>query len=268
MKILFIGDIFGHSGRRACQVEIKKLKQQYQIDYVIANAENTSNGKGITKEHFKELKEYGIDFFTMGNHTWDNTDIYEIFINNSNIIRPGNIILNIPNDLAQFTHLIIKNKLKIRITNLMGLSVLGKRFETISPYTFFSDWLNKNKEQDDSDIHIIDFHADSTAEKAAFFKMFDGKVDAILGTHTHVQTNDDQISKLNTAFITDVGSTCASNSIIGAETKPILEYYEEKTERMYISSASGPYQFCAVILEIDEVNKKIINIEKIFIRSE
>ena len=265
MKILFIGDIFGHEGRRACLNEIKQLKEKHEIDLVIANAENTSNGKGITKAHFEELKDAGVDFFTMGNHTWDNKEFYEIVLNNKNIIRPGNVNLQVLNDYAHFSHIIVKNKLKIRVTNLMGASVLGKKFEVISPFLFFNEWLTDNKDSDDADIHLVDFHAESTAEKAAFYRMFDGMVDAILGTHTHVQTNDNQISKKNTAFITDVGLTGAYNSIIGADIKPILNFYKGFESKMYISSAEGNYQFCAVILTIDETAKKIINIEKEFI---
>lgn len=265
MKILFIGDIFGHEGRRACLNEIKKLKEEKNIDLVIANAENTSNGKGITKIHYEELMNSGIDFFTMGNHTWDNKEFYELVLKNQNIIRPGNVNLLVLNDYAHFSHIIIKNKLKIRITNLMGSSVTGKRFQVISPFLFFNEWLNENKNNDDADIHIVDFHAESTAEKAAFFRMFDGQIDAVLGTHTHVQTNDNQISKNNTAFITDIGLTGAHNSIIGAEMKGILNFYKGIENKMYISSANGIYQFCAAILTIDENTKKIVDIQKQFI---
>lgn len=267
MKILFIGDIFGNSGRRAVSELVNKLKQEENIDFVIANAENTSNGKGVSKEHFELLSKSGIDFFTMGNHTWDNLDIYDIFKNNYNIIRPGNVRLKVENDYANYSKLLIINKLKIRITNLMGLSVIGKRFETTSPFIFFKNFLNLNNIEK-ADIHIVDFHAESTAEKAAFFRMFDGHIDAVLGTHTHVQTNDASISKNNTAFITDVGLTGAANSIIGAEIKSILNYYEQKSDYMYIKSAKGKYQFCAVILTIDDLNKKVIDIEKIFIKEE
>lgn len=265
MKILFIGDIFGNVGRRAVLENVNKLKKEKSIDLVIANAENVSNGKGISKEHFEVLSNSGVDFFTMGNHTWDNEDIYDIFKKNHNIIRPGNVRLKVKNDFADYSKMVIVNKLKIRITNLMGLSVMGKRFESISPFVFFNNFLKLNNIEK-ADIHIVDFHGESTAEKASFFHMFDGKINAILGTHTHVQTNDAMISNNNTAFITDVGLTGATNSIIGAEIKSILNYYEQKTNYMYIKSAKGKFQFCAVILTYDEKEKKIINIEKIFIK--
>ena len=261
MKILFIGDIFGHVGRRACHELIPKLKEKYQIDYVIANAENTTNGKGLSLTHYEELMQSGIDFFTMGNHTWDNNEIYQIFLNKNNIIRPGNVTLNVPNDYALSSKLVVKNNLKIRITNLMGLTVTGKRFISLSPFIFFMNFLQELKDNDDADIHLVDFHAETTAEKAAFFHMFDGQVSAVLGTHTHVQTNDAQISPLGTAFITEVGMTGAKDSIIGALPKPILDFYKGVTDRMYINAADGKYQFSCVILTIDDETKKISSIK-------
>lgn len=266
MKILFIGDIFGHAGRNAVINEVAKWKEEEKIDFVIANAENTSNGKGITRQHFDILSQAGIDFFTMGNHTWDNQDIYDIFKKHNNIIRPGNVSLKVEEDNANFSMLLTINNLKVRITNLMGLSVTGKRFEvSISPFTFFKKFLESLRGEK-TDVHLVDFHCESTAEKAAFFQMFNGKVDAILGTHTHVQTNDAMISDKHTAFITDVGLTGATNSIIGAEIKPILNYYNDLAEMMYISSARGKYQFCAVILEFNETSKQMEKIKPIFIK--
>lgn len=261
MKILFIGDIFGHVGRRACQEMIPKLKEKYGIDYVIANAENTTNGKGLSLTHYEELSKAGIDFFTMGNHTWDNNEIYQIFLNKNNIIRPGNVTLNVPEDYALSSKLVVKNNLKIRITNLMGLTVTGKRFVSLSPFIFFMNFMEELKGNDDADIHIVDYHGETTAEKAAFFHMFDGQVSAILGTHTHVQTNDAQISDLGTAFITEVGMTGAKNSIIGALPKPILDFYKGVTDHMYINAGDGKFQFSCVILTIDEKTKKISSIQ-------
>ena len=260
MNILFIGDIFSDTGIRAIKTELPRIKKKYKIDVIIANAENASNCCGLTKSTYLELLNLGIDFFTMGNHTWCKKENLDI-LNNKNIVRPANI----PNDhiynkYGSGSRIIYLNGISIRITNLLGLSINFHKVQT-NPFLYLEDLLNY---EETTDFHIIDFHAETTSEKNALFYAFKGKVSAILGTHTHVQTADERIRE-KTAYITDVGSTGSSGGIIGANGVEIVKKYMNKVDSYWITDQGGLYQFCAVILELDTKNKIVNNIKRIFI---
>lgn len=257
MKILFIGDIFGKSGRRAISVELPKIKQKYKIDLVIANAENTSHGRGLSLKHYQQLKSFGINYFTLGNHTWFQKDIVDV-LNNKDIVRPLNIKpenehSKYGNGTIIFEH---QNKI-IRLTNLLGNSVITKDLQT-NPFIDFDKIMRNDK----SDIHIVDFHCETTSEKNAFLLTFATKVTAIVCTHTHVQTADERIFK-NTAYISDVGMTGGINGVIGAKPDTILEMFQNKSSRFKLDPQEGKYQFNAVIIEIDSKTNLPINIERI-----
>lgn len=261
MKILFIGDIFAKTGRRAVQTLLPSLKQKHQIDLVIANAENATHCKGLSKKHYYELMDAGIDFFTMGNHTWSKKDIYEVLDQKENIVRPCNIITT--HEFGQHgvgTQVIKVNEVSIRITNLMGQSVRFNDWQT-NPF-FVLD--NIIKTQSPTDFHIVDFHAETTSEKNALFYAFQGKVSAIFGTHTHVQTADNRIRN-NTAFITDAGSTGPADGIIGGKADLIVKRFKGEIERFILDEQGGYFQFCAVILELDEQNHLVKNLERIYL---
>lgn len=261
MKILFIGDIFGKKGREAVKKELPKLNKTEKIDFVIANAENTTHGKSLSAKHYKELLEYGVDFFTFGNHTWQLSEIKQV-LSNKNTIRP----LNIKDSSNEYKYggegtrvCVIKDK-KIRITNLLGMSVSANEIQT-NPFVT----LNELCKSDDSDIHFVDFHCESTSEKNALALEFSSKVSAIVGTHTHIQTSDERIFK-NTAIISDVGMTGGSEGIIGAEPETILKVFNGEASRFKLSPSLSPYQFNGVVIEFSDKNNKPINIKRIFIR--
>lgn len=258
MNILFIGDIFGKCGLIAIENELNKIKKEFNIDFVIANAENTSLGRGLTYDDYHHLNSCGIDFFTMGNHTWHKKEIFDILKNEKNIIRPYNIINNIEmGQIGLGTKVInVKNK-TIRITNLLGSTVNFKNLQT-NPFNEMVDIIL----EDNSDIHIVDFHSETTSEKNAFFLEFQNKVSAIFGTHTHVQTNDVKIIN-NTAYITDVGMTGPSNGIIGAKPESIITMFKGKSERFRLEEQIGKYQFSAVVLSIDDKTNKPISLKNI-----
>lgn len=258
MKILFIGDISGPDGLRAVQKELKNIKIKYNIDFTIANAENASEGRGLKFKDYIFLNENGIDFFTMGNHTWFHSD-YSQVLENHNIIRPGNLKDNqVVYNIGTYTRKIkIKNKI-LKITNLIG-NTLEFRYKQTNAFLMMDKIL---EEDQDYDIHIVDFHSETTSEKNAFFNAYKGKVDAILGTHTHVQTADERIRN-NTAFITDVGMTGNSEGVIGAEEKTIIEMFRGEKQFFKLKTKKGNYQFCAIILTFHE--NKVIDIERIFI---
>lgn len=257
MKILFIGDIFGKSGRKAINVELPKIKKEHNIDVTIANAENASHGRGLSLKHYLQLKLFGIDYFTLGNHTWYQNDIKEV-LNNKDVVRPFNIKLN--NEWSKYGNGSIifeyKNKI-IRLTNLLGNSIMTKDLQT-NPFIAFNDVVNNDK----SDIHIVDFHCETTSEKNAFLLTFASKVSAIVCTHTHVQTADEKIYK-NTAYISDVGMTGGSNGIIGAKPDTILEMFVGKSNKFKLDPQEGKYQFNGVIIEFNDKNNLPINIERI-----
>lgn len=252
MKILVIGDIFGKTGRRVIRGFLKKIKKEYQVDLVIANVENTTHGKGISYRHYKELKDYGIDIMTSGNHIFAVEETRKYIQEVSDLLRPLN---SNPYHPGQGSILIEHKKKKIRITNL-----IGQVFMQSSENPYFS--LEKLLEKDDSDIHLVDFHAEATAEKISLAWYFDGKITALWGTHTHVQTSDERILPKKTAFITDVGMTGPSEGIIGAQPEAIIKRSKYNfPSKMYPQEGNG--QFNGLFLEINELNNKVISLQRI-----
>lgn len=260
MNILFIGDIFGEVGKKAINAELDKIKKKYKIDFTIANAENTTLARGLNWNDYNELVSYGIDFFTMGNHTWHKEEIIQILDTRSNIIRPANIV-----DTEEISKHGIGTKLvnvkgkKIRITNLLGTTVHFKERQT-NPFIKMNEILRKK----DWDIHIVDFHSETTSEKNAFFLNFKNRVSAIFGTHTHVQTNDHKIYN-NTAYITDVGMTGPMYGVIGAKPDSIINMFKGESDRFRLEEQKGLYQFCAVVLTIDDKTNKPTYLKNIII---
>lgn len=261
MRILFLGDLFGHPGRLAVANELDKLKQTYQVDLVIANAENCSHGKGLIPAHYTFLKNVGIDFLTMGNHTWAKHEIASL-LDNPDLVRPLN--LKPDHQYAQKgagSRVINVRGYPVRITNLLGWSVYFKDKFTTNPFQELSALLQQTNER----IHIVDFHAETTSEKNAFGVYFDGQVSAILGTHTHVPTNDLRISPKGTVYITDVGM-CGPGfgSVIGAAADAALPQFVPPISRFKLVVAKNAgYQLNGVFFEIDENTGKALKCEQI-----
>ncbi len=262
MKILFIGDIFGKAGIQAIEKNLAFVKQKYNIDYVIANGENTTLCRGLNMDDYKTLCDLGIQFFTMGNHTWRQKDFPQLLAQ-SNIVRPSNISGNekYVNDGVGYKTIQIKNK-KILIVNLMGESIkLNPTLEiTIdNPFQAFDKILKEVK----ADIVICDFHSETTSEKNCFFYVYQSRCTAIIGTHSHVQTNDAIVRK-GTAYITDAGMTGPANAIIGADPETLVKMFTGESERFILTEAeTNEFQFNAVVLDIDENTNKAISIETI-----
>lgn len=261
MKILFLGDIFGQAGRNIIKGKLDEIKSKSKIDFVIANAENCTHGKGLNWDHYNFLKEAGIDFFTMGNHTWSKKEILEILEKETNIIRPLNLnsefqYWNVGEGSRQIK---LRNK-KIRITNLLGESVLLP-FKINNPFLCLEQLLINSQ---DDDIHIIDFHAETTSEKNAFGVYFDGKVSAILGTHTHVPTNDLRITPKKMIYVTDVGM-CGPGfgSIIGAKPENVINRFLNPETKFKLEVSDFGAQLNGVIMEFDDNHNKPIGVEQI-----
>jgi metallophosphoesterase (TIGR00282 family) len=253
LKILFIGDIVGEPGRLSVANFLYKNKQSYDI--VIANGENSAGGKGISKNVFYEMLNLGIDVVTLGNHTFARKEVVEI-INEPKIVRP----LNYPEgNLGQGYYILnLSDGTKVAIVNLLGrvftVECLDCPFKTIEK--FLPQIYSETK------IIIVDFHAETTSEKNAMKYFLDGRVSAVLGTHTHIATNDAQITLNGTGYITDVGMCGPKNSVIGLVPEIIIKRFLLCTPQKFVV-AGGETQFNAVELFIDEKTSKCIKINQI-----
>jgi metallophosphoesterase (TIGR00282 family) len=253
MNILFIGDIVGRAGRRAVRIFLDEIIEEHKIDFVISNGENSAGGFGITKKVAEELYDYGIDFFTMGNHTWDNRDIFNFIDDDPNLIRPLNYPENNPGRGWQTLKINSKN---VTIVNLIGQIYMQNND---SPYHKFMELYPEIK---DSDIILVDFHAEATGEKMAFARAVDGMVTAVIGTHTHVQTNDAQIFPEGTAYITDAGLTGAIDSILGMKPDKMIEKMKTSLPVSY-DVGTGDVKIEGVIVKIDDQNNSVQQIMEI-----
>ena len=258
MRILFIGDIVGKSGRDIVSSLLYSLKQQYKIDLTIANGENSAHGKGITRKIYKQLINEGIDYITMGNHTYSKNEVAEYISQMDRLVVPYNHIKrNCPN----YYKIIEFNNIRFCLVNILGTVLMGE--SDMSPYEAF-EIVKKETEKYDVDFYFVDLHAETTAEKRIFAEYFHDCVKVVVGTHTHVQTADEDIIK-GCAFITDVGMCGAYDSVIGRDVSETIKTNIEKQKTVY-TIAEGPAIFCGVVIEIDEEKKIPVSIERIQIR--
>lgn len=213
MNILLVGDVYSKSGRDAISKYLKDIIIKEKIDFTIVNGENISHGKGINKNHYTFLKKMGVDVITSGNHIFKSSDTVDFIDNVDDLLRPANMNSYLP---GKGSNVYKAKEKKIRVTNLMGKTYME---HVNNPY----ESMDKILSEDNSDIHIVDFHGEASAEKIAFAWNYDGKIDVLVGTHTHVQTADERILNKGTAFITDMGMTGAYDSIIGANPEEVIK---------------------------------------------
>ena len=258
MNILVIGDIVGAPGMEALRRNISKLKQEFNIDFTIANGENSADGMGITLKILKDMYALGVDVVTMGNHTWGKKEIFSFIDDEDRLIRPANYTKGICG--KGYTILPCKN-MKIGVMNLIGRVDTGGSYD--SPFEVADEEITKMKKEG-ADIVVIDFHAEATAEKKALAYYLKDKVNILFGTHTHVQTNDDTIYETGMGYITDVGMTGPKDSIIGMAPEAALKRFLTQIPERY-ACASGEPMLNAVVFEFDEKAKKVTRIDKISI---
>ena len=254
MKILAIGDIVGNIGLNKLKEMLPQLIEQNNIDFVVVNAENTSGGMGLTTKDFNTLKSMKIDVLTMGNHTWGKRDIFS-FINDKKLLRPANYSRGVPG--KGFGIFECKDK-KIAVINLIGRTDMNVLSE--NPFTVADDLVNKLKKE--VDIIIIDFHAEATAEKIAMKNFLDGKVNIIFGTHTHVQTADEEITEGGMAYITDLGMTGPKNSVIGMDAVASIKRFTTSLPERY-KLAEGEAKLNGCIFELNDETNKAERIQRI-----
>ena len=256
MKILAVGDLIGSAGIRKLKSVLPELRKKEGIDFVIVNGENSAEGMGITEKNFKDILEEKVDVITMGNHTWGKKDIFK-FIDHPKLIRPANYTKGIVG--KGYNIYSCKDK-KIAVINLIGrvdMNVLSE-----NPFVIVKEIIENI--QKEVDIIIIDFHAEATAEKIALGYYLDGKVTAIFGTHTHVQTADEKILPNGTGYITDIGMTGPEHSVIGMDIKASIKRFETTLPERY-RIADGKSIFNGVVFDVDDNTSKVVGIKRIYI---
>jgi hypothetical protein len=254
LKILAVGDIVGSNGIKKLKEELPKIKKEEQIDFVITNGENAAEGMGITEKNFFDIINAGTDVVTLGNHTWAKKDIFN-FINHVKIIRPANYPEGV---VGQGYGIYECGNKKIAVINMLGrvdINIL-----TENPFILAKNLVEKLSSK--VDIIIMDFHAEATAEKIAMGYFLDGKVTAIFGTHTHVQTADEKILPNGTAFISDIGMTGPKNSVIGMNISSSIKRFETALPERY-KIAEGDCMLNGVIFEVDDTTNKVVNIKRV-----
>ena len=255
MKILFIGDIVGRIGRRMVKEKTSYFVKKYDIDFVIANGENASHGKGLLRNHYNEIIDSGVDVITLGNHYNSKNEITRYINGSDRLIRPLNLLKDFPGDGSALFDI---DGITVRVTNILGSAFINE--EVNSPYLSLLQLLD---EQEPATIHIVDLHAEATGEKQSLAYAFDGKITAVLGTHTHVQTNDERILPAGTAFISDVGMTGFADGVLGFNKDTVIKKTLYGQPSKFEPPNEGRGMFNAVVLDIDDITGMTKEIFKI-----
>lgn len=254
MKILFVGDIVGRAGRRIFKQHLEKVQSEHKIDFTIANVENAAGGFGITPSIAEQILKMGVDAMTSGNHIWDKREILDYFDRQPRLLRPGNYPPGLPGEFCFLGE--SSTGILVAVLNLQG-----RVFMPIidCPFRFVNQHLDRLRKR--TPLVIVDFHAEATSEKMAFGWHLDGRVSAVLGTHTHVPTADARVLPEGTAYVSDVGMTGAYDSVIGMKVEPSLERFLKGVASRF-EPATSSARFCSVIIDVDEETGKARSIER------
>ena len=258
MKILFIGDIVGNPGRRAVTEYLKEIDKSSEdsYDFIIANAENAAGGKGLTFEIVDQLLAAGVSALTTGNHVWDVKEILEFIDTTPQLIRPANYPTEVPG--RGFTIVASNDGVsKVGVINLAG-QIFMNRYT--NPFHVLDSLLSEIKAE--TDFVVLDFHAEATSEKIAMGWHADGKISAVIGTHTHVQTADERVLPKGTAYITDVGMTGPYDSVIGSRIDQVLESFLTLMPVRF-GVAKDNVKLCGVAVELDDVTGLAVSVRRI-----
>ncbi len=245
MKILFIGDIVGKLGRDIVKEMIPIYVKKYGIDFVIANGENASHGKGLTRSNYDELIDAGVDAITLGNHYKNKIEITHYIDEVDRLVRPLNLVEDFP---GVGSIVFDVEGVSIRVTNILGQAFMHDQVQV--PYFSLLSLL-ENPDEEKADIHIVDYHAEATGEKQGFAYALDGLVSAVLCTHTHVQTNDAKILPNGTGFISDVGMCGFKDGVLGFEKDSVIKKTVFNENSRFEIPDEGLRQFNAVVIDVD-----------------
>jgi metallophosphoesterase (TIGR00282 family) len=255
LNILFIGDIVGEPGRKAVRQLVPKLRAQHNVGLVIANGENSAGGSGITMSTAAEIFSAGVDIITSGDHVWDQKEIYALMENESRFLRPVNYPPNTPGQGSTFFQ--PENGPTVAIINIQGRTFMPP---LENPFWVIQREVNRLRET--TPIIFVDMHAEATSEKIAIARMVDGQVSAVVGTHTHVQTADEQIFPGGTAFLCDAGFTGPHESVLGRDIEAIIKrFVTNQPQRFAVATGRVLLQGC--LISVDEKTGRATSIQRI-----
>ena len=255
MLLLIVGDVHGRPGRRILKERLPRLRTRYDARFIIANGENAAGGAGLSREVADEIFAAGVDVITGGNHIWQHRDAYELLDAEARIVRPLNYPPGVPGHGT--TVATSKDGVPVAVLNLQGRVFMP---EVDDPFRTVRAEIEGVRER--ARVIVLDFHAEATSEKIAMGWYLDGKISALIGTHTHVQTADERILPQGTAYISDVGMTGPRDGVIGMDRERILERFLTALPVRF-EVASGPAQLNAVAVDVDEETGKARRIERI-----
>jgi len=260
MKILFFGDIVGKIGRKAVIKVLPELKKEFKPDLILANGENLAHGKGLTVKTAREVLDAGIDGLTSGNHFWSKKeDLRKVLLQKMPVIRPANYSRKL---LGESQMILKTGKTKVLVINLIGQAFIKDEKKIITnPFKKIAKILSKKPTL--LKIILVDFHAEATAEKVSLGHFLNGKVSAIVGTHTHIPTADERILDKGTAYISDMGMVGEKDSVIGDIKEPIIKHYLTDCPIEFDVAESGLAVINAVLIEINNKTGRAISIQRI-----
>ncbi|WP_103106026.1 TIGR00282 family metallophosphoesterase [Brevibacillus reuszeri] len=254
MKLLFIGDIMGSPGREIVKTYLPLLKRKYQPTFIVANGENAAHGRGITEKIAKELFEGGVQAITLGNHTWDQKEIFDFIDDEPRMIRPANYPQGAPGKGITY---IKQSEGELAVINLMGRTFLPP---LDCPFQMADKLVEQARKR--TKLIFVDFHAEATSEKQAMAWYLDGRVSAVVGTHTHVQTADERVLPGGTGFLCDVGMCGPSNGILGMEREAVIKKFLTQLPVRF-EVAPDPAQLNAVLITLDKNTGNAKKLERI-----
>lgn len=259
MRLLFIGDIAGKVGREAITTYLSRLKQTYRPTVTIVNAENAAHGKGLTEKIYKDLLREGVDFMTMGNHTYGQRQIYDFIDSANRMVRPANFPEEAPGVGMRFIQI---NEIKLAIINLQGRAFMQ---DIDDPFKKADELINEAKKE--TDYIFVDFHAETTSEKNAMGWYLDGRASAVVGTHTHIQTSDERILPGGTGYITDVGMTGFYDGILGINRHEVITRFITSLPQRHVVPDEGRSVLSGVIIDINKEGRTT-HIERVLINDD
>ena len=255
MKLLFIADIVGQPGRRAVKELVPQLRQEYGVSLVVANGENAAGGSGITPNTAEEIFSAGVDIMTSGDHLWDQKEVMGLLESERRFVRPLNYPPGTPGQGSAI----------FQAPGLPPVAILNLQGRTFMPALenpFHAALAEVERLRRTTNVIFIDFHAEATSEKVALARMLDGRVSAVVGTHTHVQTADEQIFPGGTAFLCDAGFTCPHESVIGRDIEPIIRRFMTNMPQKF-EVAKGRVLLQGAVVEIDEQTGHAKSIQRV-----
>ncbi|QHE52265.1 TIGR00282 family metallophosphoesterase [Pontibacillus sp. HMF3514] len=260
MKILFVGDVVGSPGRQMVQDYLPKLKQAYHPNFTIINGENAASGKGINEKIYRSFIEQGAQAVTLGNHAWDKKEIFDFIDKADKMVRPANFPEGTPGKGLTF---IKDNGVELAIINLQGRTFMPPLDD---PFTKADELIKEAKKR--TNLIFVDFHAEATSEKQAMAWYLNGRVSAIVGTHTHVQTADDRILPDGTAYITDVGMTGPYDEILGTDKEAVIKKFLTSLPVRFEIPKTGRTQLSGFLVDVDSSSGKATKVKRILINDD